>query len=412
MARQVRDSRLESREARARLKPRKKAYYRLLVEGRHLGYYKGPQGGKWLARIYKGDGKYLEATLGKADDNVDADGQDVLTYSQAHALALAYGANKSQGPYSVADACRDYLTWFEAHRKSVKATWYVLDTHILPALGKVELAKLSVSDISKWHSGLAKAPARLRTGKLSSRLNTRQTSDPRARQATANRILTVLKAALNHAYHHGKTTTDEAWRKVKPFRGVDVPKIRHLSVEECARLLNACDPDFRPLVKAALLTGCRYGELVRMQVQNYIVDAGVVLVRETKSSKSRHVPLTDEGRAEFDRWTAGKLGGDLIFTREDGRGWGVSHQSRRMQEASMRAKITPAASFHDLRNTYGSLLAMQGVPLQVIAASLGHADTRMTERHYAHLRDSYVAQTIRANLPSFSEPSKTVRKIR
>jgi integrase len=34
-----------------------------------------------------------------------------------------------------------------------------------------------------------------------------------------------------------------------------------------------------------------------------------------------------------------------------------------------------------------------------IAAQLGHADTRMTERHYAHLTPDYVAQTIRANFP-------------
>ena len=44
-------------------------------------------------------------------------------------------------------------------------------------------------------------------------------------------------------------------------------------------------------------------------------------------------------------------------------------------------------------------LAMRGVPMGVIAAQLGHADTRMTERHYAHLAPSYVAETVRANLP-------------
>ena len=42
---------------------------------------------------------------------------------------------------------------------------------------------------------------------------------------------------------------------------------------------------------------------------------------------------------------------------------------------------------------------MAGVPMGVIAAQLGHADTRMTEKHYAHLAPSYVAQTIRANFP-------------
>jgi hypothetical protein len=35
----------------------------------------------------------------------------------------------------------------------------------------------------------------------------------------------------------------------------------------------------------------------------------------------------------------------------------------------------------------------------VIAKQLGHADTRITERHYAHLAPSYVADTIRASFP-------------
>ena len=42
---------------------------------------------------------------------------------------------------------------------------------------------------------------------------------------------------------------------------------------------------------------------------------------------------------------------------------------------------------------------MAGVPMGVIAKQLGHADTRITERHYAHLAPSYVADTIRASFP-------------
>jgi len=40
----------------------------------------------------------------------------------------------------------------------------------------------------------------------------------RARRATANRTLTVLKAALNQAFHESRIASDEAWRKAKPFR--------------------------------------------------------------------------------------------------------------------------------------------------------------------------------------------------
>jgi integrase len=77
-----------------------------------------------------------------------------------------------------------------------------------------------------------------------------------------------------------------------------------------------------------------------------------------------------------------------------------SHQLRPMLEACKRAKINPAISFHVLRHTHGSTLAMRGVPMGVIAEQLGHADTRMTEKHYAHLAPSYVADTIRANFPT------------
>jgi len=45
-------------------------------------------------------------------------------------------------------------------------------------------------------------------------------------------------------------------------------------------------------------------------------------------------------------------------------------------------------NFHGLRHTYASRLAMHGVPLAVIAVQLGHADTRMVEKHYGHLSPS------------------------
>lgn len=65
----------------------------------------------------------------------------------------------------------------------------------------------------------------------------------------------------------------------------------------------------------------------------------------------------------------------------------------------MRAKVEPAG-FHILRHTYASTLAMAGVPLGVIAEALGHADERITRKHYAHLSPSYVRDAVRAGLGS------------
>ena len=39
----------------------------------------------------------------------------------------------------------------------------------------------------------------------------------------------------------------------------------------------------------------------------------------------------------------------------------------------------------------------------VIAAQLSHSDTQMTEKHYAHLSPSYIADTIRASLPALGD---------
>jgi len=56
---------------------------------------------------------------------------------------------------------------------------------------------------------------------------------------------------------------------------------------------------------------------------------------------------------------------------------------------------------------------MRGVPMAMIAKQLGHADTRMTEKHYAHLAPNYVADTIRANLPTLgvARPTASTDKV-
>jgi integrase len=175
--------------------------------------------------------------------------------------------------------------------------------------------------------------------------------------------------------------------------------IRYLSEDEIRRLVNGCSEDFRDMVRGALLTGCRYGELIALRAADYSRDAGTLTVRFSKAGKPRHVVLTDEGRTLFEGITAGKASEALIFLRADGEPWGSSHQQRPLRDACTRAGIVPSVSFHVLRHTYASMLAMRGVPMGVIAFQLGHADTRMTEKHYAHLAPNYIADTVRAHFP-------------
>src|SRR5262249_6240117 len=161
-----------------------------------------------------------------------------------------------------------------------------------------------------------------------------------------------------HAFHDGKIESDLAWRKVKPFKGVGAARARYLTVAEAERLINAADPEFRPLVRAGLYTGCRYGELANLQCQDFDPAVGTIAIRKSKPGKPRHVVLTAEGATLFCDLVAGKPGDALILTRGNGEPWGEANQQRRMTEAVKRARIAPAVSFHHLRHTWASLSIM------------------------------------------------------
>lgn len=411
MARTVRDANLEKREARRRLKTRAKPHYRVMEEGLHIGYRKLKTGaGKWVVRHYIGNQKYEVETIGPADDFSDADGEKILSFSQVQTKAreLMVGrANKAAGktgPITVKDAVDAYIGFLETNRKSAKFSRYAADALILPKLGDTEVNALTKDQIEKWHYGLAKAGARIRVKKGDTQ-RFKEITDPdeyhRRRKSTANRILTILKAALNKAWREGRVASDAAWRRVEPFENVDTARVRYLTLPEATRLLNGSAPDFRRLARGALETGARYGELTALKAADFNPDSGTIAIRQSKSGKTRHIVLTDDG-AEFFRWlTIGRAGSEFMFVKESGEAWLRSHQAEPMREANKRAAIDPPISFHILRHTWASHAVMNEVPLIVVAKNLGHKDTRMVEKHYGHLAPSYVADAIRAGAPRF-----------
>jgi integrase len=309
----------------------------------------------------------------------------------------------------------DYLEDYRRRgAKGAEVIESVVGRNVLPALGHLLVHKLTTRRLADWHRSIAERPRywRSRAGAQpnTAAFDRKDAEAVRRRRASANRILTYLKAALNHAWRSGAVPSDDAWRRVKPFKAVDAPVIRYLSADEITRLLNACAGGFRDLVHAALLTGCRYGELCQLKIADHNADVGTLTIRLSKGGQTRHVTLTGEGPDLFQRLAAGRSQGDAIFKRDDGRTWKRAEQLRRMREACLHAGIAPAVGFHVLRHTHASILAMRAVPMAVIARQLGHADTRMTEKHYAHLAPNYVAETIRANFPRLT-PSPAARVV-
>ena len=76
----------------------------------------------------------------------------------------------------------------------------------------------------------------------------------------------------------------------------------------------------------------------------------------------------------------GRAGNELLFGN-GGHDWRDCDQLQPMKDTCSRAKITPPIGFHGLRHTWASHAVMNGVPLLVVAKSVGHAGTRMVEKH-------------------------------
>jgi integrase len=413
MARTVKDAKLGTREARSKLAHNNgKPHYRLIEPGLHLGYRK-PRGrrgkpavaGKWVARHYVGAQAYIVETIATADDTANADGVKTLNFAQAqakareHMVKRARDANDS-GPLTVKAAIEAYLA---VDRKSNADARCRAEALILPTLGDILVESLTPDILRHWHASHAKTPPRVRTkaGHAQQHREVGSEDDRRRRKVSSNRTLAMLRAALNQAFRDGKTGSDAAWRKVRPFKDVNRARVRYLSIAEAQRLINASKPDFRALVQAALATGCRYGELCALRVADFNPDAGTLTIVSSKSGKPRHVVLTDEGTALFRRLCAGRGGGETVLLKDDRTLWGRAHQDARMRIACERARINPAANFHALRHTWASLSVMAGMPLMVVAKNLGHRDTRMVELHYGHLAPSYVADAVRTHAPRF-----------
>lgn len=422
MGRRLQDAQLGSKDARRKLRPAKEPYWRLLTEGCHLGYYRGARVGRWVARFRKAGSSagYSKATLGEADDRLDADGRAILSFEQADSAARTWFEQMARGGRgraadTVGDALNAYLAGFTG--KSLAKTKARVEAIIRPALGHLKLAKLTKRDIADWHKSRAGSPAQLRTKAGAAKRNERpaETDDAiRGRRSTANRDLTVLKAALNRCADDHPGLPVHSWRDVKPFKDVDGAKLRYLSDDEARRLVNACDTEFRPMVQAALLTGARYGELAALSVADVDLGSQTLWPRTTKASKPRAIYIEDEGKRLFARAIAGKPGGAPVFARPDGKRWNASQQARYLARASDVGKVSPPVGFHDLRRTYGARLARGNVPMAVIAEALGHADERITRRHYAHLSPSYVSSLIREKVGGMGivEKDSTVVAIR
>jgi integrase len=228
--------------------------------------------------------------------------------------------------------------------------------------------------------------------------------------ATANANLKALRIVLARAVEWEVATENPA-AGVKPLGRPALPQ-RFLYADDTARLRAAYPskkPWVRGVIEAALATGMRRGELVRLDWEKH-VDLGRQEIRlgsDTKSGKARVIPVNADLKAVLTGLPRATTTSAVFHAK----GKPITQEQLRNEWETLRAAagLDPEFRFHDLRHTAASWMAMRGVPLYEIGAILGHSNPRITQR-YAHLCPSYLKGATAA-LVGYAGPAREVEAV-
>ena len=149
-------------------------------------------------------------------------------------------------------------------------------------------------------------------------------------------------------------------------------------------------------MRVAAYTGLCQGELRALRwrdVGEYVITVSRALSAGvesgTRGGRVRHVPLVPQAAEALERLRAREdftAPEELVFCNWRGRALDPSALVTRFKRARDAGGLRPLR-FHDLRHTYGSLLATGGVPVTEMQAAMGHADLQTTAR-YLHARQA------------------------
>jgi hypothetical protein len=273
MPRLVRNSKLDTRTARALLPQNDQPYWHHLSRGLTLGYRKAPRGNVWLAKLVK-TGYRKQETLGPADDVLDADGVHVLSFEQAQRQAFAWKA-KLEAPETDGQPSITVREALDLYEKDLRARNGDLNNvrriraHLADDLLDTPVAVLTRDQLRAWRDGLVKIPPRRRHA-----IPDRAAGPLRLSKPAVNRTCAALKAALNLVADDPKQriSSRHAWQDgLRPIEGADQSRNCILD-DDVVRLIveNARNyiPEFGLFVEVTNETGARPSQVERLDVRD------------------------------------------------------------------------------------------------------------------------------------------------
>ena len=216
--------------------------------------------------------------------------------------------------------------------------------------------------------------------------------------AAANRMWAYLRAVLICARDQwGEDVPTIHLRALKEPPG----RVRFLSAAEEQDLLDACAPALRGLVTVLLDSGMRKGEAMSLKWSDVAWDGARAILQiradETKTSKSRRIPLTRRASEVLAKLRAKRPKAlNHVFVlpvRNRGNRLTAGANPRTGFEAACRRAEITDFKMHDTRHCYAAKLAQRGATLHQIRELLGHTSIKMVQR-YAHLIPSNLDQAV------------------
>ena len=175
---------------------------------------------------------------------------------------------------------------------------------------------------------------------------------------------------------------------------------RYLINDEEERLLKAIEGYLRgqlwEIVVVALYMGMREGEILKLKEGHVdLANKKLTVIKENSKNKvPRTIPILSETVLDILRNRMDKKvvsiahpRDSLVFTSSSGRGISPRNLQRAFRKACQKAEIEDFV-FHDLRHTFGTWLAQNGVDIYTIARYMGHEDLESTKRYTHHNAES------------------------
>jgi integrase len=254
----------------------------------------------------------------------------------------------------------------KADNKSLRDDFYRWRLHLAPVFAEKTPAEILTLDVDRLRSRLKKkglAPA------------------------TNKQIIVLLKRIINYAVKRGLCPPVDPSRLHFEMPKVNNERTEDLAPDELARLLTAIDnaKDWRAagLLRLAMLTGMRRGELLSLQWQHIDLARGFVRIVGPKGGKDASIPLNAAARRVLVELP--RPGSDFLFPGRTGRACDLKKPIAAIKKAAgLPDDFRPV---HGLRHFFASALASSGeVDLHTLQRLLNHKCPQMTQR-YSHLRD-------------------------